>query len=91
MMLGYFDVALPVDASQRSGTGPTGDAREANRGPATRSAAEILKRLDKDGNGRLSRREVPERFQRLFDKLDRDEDGAVSREELSQGLAPRES
>ena len=54
--------------------------------------AEILKQLDRDGDGKVTRDEVPERLRRLFDRLDRDGDKVLSAEELQQGmeLLPRQ-
>lgn len=47
-----------------------------------RTAAQVLERFDADRDGRLSRGEVPRRWQRLFDRLDGDGDGAVDGREL---------
>jgi peroxiredoxin/mono/diheme cytochrome c family protein len=56
------------------------------------SPAEILKQFDRDGDGKVTRDEVPERLRRLFDRLDRDGDKVLSPEELQQGmeLLPRQ-
>jgi arylsulfatase A-like enzyme len=42
--------------------------------------------LDKDGDGRLSRDEVPPRLSKYFDKADADKDGFLSREEFLKAL-----
>jgi len=39
---------------------------------------------DKDGNGKISREEVPEWLSRSFGKIDLDGDGELSREELDK-------
>jgi Ca2+-binding EF-hand superfamily protein len=48
---------------------------------------QLLKRLDKDGDGKVTAGEVPEdfreRFQRLLQRADRDGDGALTRRELA--------
>jgi len=48
--------------------------------------AAMFRRLDRDGNGRLTRDELPERARSDFDRLDRDGDGAVSEEEHTAAL-----
>ena len=42
-------------------------------------------RLDKDGDGKLDRREVPRSLRRFFERLDTDKDGGLSLEE-AKGL-----
>jgi Ca2+-binding EF-hand superfamily protein len=57
------------------------------RGAPSASAddlADTLMAFDKDGDGKLVRTEVPERFQGLFDRADVNKDGALGREELTQ-------
>lgn len=44
--------------------------------------AQMLKRLDSDGNGAVSRDEFANRTNKKFDRLDKDEDGTLSGEEL---------
>jgi collagen type III alpha len=43
-----------------------------------------MKSLDKDGDGKLSREEAPERMKDFFDNMDTDKDGAVSSAELAE-------
>lgn len=54
-------------------------------GQRDRGAAmdEMFKQYDKDGDGKLSKEELPERIQARFDDLDKDKDGFVSKEELA--------
>lgn len=42
---------------------------------------EFFKRLDANGDGRLTREELPERARQNFERIDRDRDGFISREE----------
>jgi len=49
--------------------------------------AEFIKEYDRDGDGSLSKEELPARFRHNFAKLDANKDGKVSREELEKGLA----
>jgi collagen type III alpha len=44
---------------------------------------------DTDGDGKLSRDEIPERVERLFDRADKNEDGFVDRSELMTSLQNR--
>lgn len=45
-------------------------------------AAEIVRRHDRDGDGRISRAEAPERMARGFDRMDANRDGAITLAEL---------
>lgn len=42
---------------------------------------EFFKRLDANGDGKLTREELPERARQNFERIDRDRDGFISREE----------
>ena len=75
MMIGYLDVALPVEAVR---TDPDEAAR--NR------AAEILKRYDKNQNKQIERDEPPKQLQGVFDRLDQNKDHVLTEPELIQSL-----
>ena len=47
-------------------------------------AAEMFKRMDKDGNGLISQEEIPAppRADKMFDRMDADKDGAISQAEF---------
>ena len=68
--------------------GPRGRGEDRERGgPPAASAddlADTLMSFDKDGDGKLARSEVPDRFQGLFDRADGNKDGALTRDELKQ-------
>jgi len=78
MMIGYFDVALPLEADD--GT----DSKTDPDDPGTRRAREFIKRLDKNSDGELQRDEVSDRLRPLFDRLDRDQNKRVTVEELKR-------
>lgn len=75
MMIGYFDILLPRD-----------DARKAGSKPFRTMVLleDVLERLDKDGNGEVSREEAQSNAALIngFDKLDLNQDGALQRLEL---------
>jgi len=56
----------------------------ARPGAKRRSPEQIINRFDKDGDGKLSREELPERMQRRFDRLDANADGYIDKDELAQ-------
>lgn len=58
--------------------------------PGGPAGGEILKRImegDKNGDGKLSKEEVPERMRDQFEKIDANSDGFVSKEEILRRLA----
>lgn len=60
-------------------------AMAAARGAGARGgAAGMIGRLDKDGDGKLSREEFPEQFRARFDKLDANADGFVDADEMGK-------
>ncbi len=88
MMIGYYHYAVPIADGQAERDAASGVA--ANRGgrqgagaPAARLRR--FKALDSDGDGRLSRQEVPLLLLPLFNKLDANGDGVVTQEEVVNG------
>lgn len=47
----------------------------------------MFKRMDKDGNGSLSKAEVPSQMAARFDTMDADSDGEISKAEMSKAAA----
>ncbi len=101
MMIGYFDIAVPRTPNRAAGAVVNADGRRApveapsTDTPATPSrggaglgarAADVLRRLDRDGDGRVMRDEVPDRLRAIFDRMDRDGDKVLSAQELERGL-----
>jgi acetyl esterase/lipase len=60
-------------------------AQEPPRPAAGGSLDELFKRIDRNGDGKLTRDEIPQRF----DQLDKNKDGAFTREEAQAGMAQR--
>ena len=65
------------DAMQKAGLGGRG-------GEGKAKGAEAFKRMDKDGDGKLSRDEFPR--PQVFDKIDKDADGFLDQEELGEAM-----
>jgi len=70
MMIGYYDVAVPLDEKAEA-SDRVGDR-----------VRETMDRYDGNGDGELSAEEVPERLKTIHKRLDRDSDGAVTPQEL---------
>lgn len=64
-----------------------GGAPTANQPPGA-GRPRRLARMDKDGDGKITREEFPGPG-RLFDRLDADRDGTISREELRKAAPQR--
>lgn len=50
---------------------------------------DIIGQLDKDGDGKISKEEAPDRLKENFDKLDADSDGFLTKEELEAVVRDR--
>jgi len=71
MMIGYFDIAVPVELLR-----PDEDKAAKARAKAIRN------RYDKNENGRIERSEAPKKLLGVFDRLDRNNDETVTETEL---------
>lgn len=79
------DGKLTEDELRPAGGPPRQGQREGEAAPNYRTAlVEALMKYDKDGNGSLSKAEVPERLLGLFARTDANTDGIITREELTQ-------
>jgi HlyD family secretion protein len=75
--------AVISNAAGKSG-GPDG-ARTGGKGKQGGGRPALdMKSLDKDGDGKLSKEEVPERMKEFFNTMDTDQDGFVSATELAE-------
>lgn len=70
----------PGEPSRR----PDGNRPDGNRDPGA-----FFKQLDKDGDGKLSKDEAPERMRERFADMDKDSDGFVTQEEMRAAFAAR--
>lgn len=83
-------------AALARGAGPPGNATPGNPAgaPNPEMAARLAERMfgeaDRNGDGKLTRDEIPEErremFSRLIDRFDNDGDGALSKEQFQRGL-----
>ena len=97
MMIGYFDVAIPLSTFGISRTGRSSDASDSSSAkPDSRGTDSVklgnrqvqisqllasITKLDKDRNGKLEKAEVPKQHLTLFNALDGDRDGILTGEE----------
>ena len=70
----------PARFGGRGGPGERGEARP----PDSAELVKTLMAFDANGDGKLSKAEVPERMQGLFDRADADKDGVLTAEELNK-------
>lgn len=75
MMIGYFDILVPVEAFNAARKAAEKDGGESR-------IDRLIRRFDDNGDKKLSKDEVPERLKRFFDRLDRNKDGVLTRLEL---------
>ncbi|MCC7509092.1 MAG: EF-hand domain-containing protein [Planctomycetes bacterium] len=59
-------------------------AKPADDRPQRKSAEDMIKEADKDGDGKISKEEAPERLKQAFDKIDADGDGFLTKEEVDK-------
>ena len=84
MMLGYFDIAMPI---LDGATLPNLFGRDGADSRAV--AVALVETLDKDGDGRLAKEEVQRKHQVLFRFIDKDGDRFVSVDELEKWTRKR--
>ena len=76
--------------AQRSRSRGRGSEGEAGRGPGSPGFAEgLLKRLDKNSDGKLSKSESSERLLEGFSRFDGNKDGSLDLEELKRAFSRR--
>ena len=73
---------------RRGRAGRAGRGRGGGQGPGMMNMAERLGRMEQNGDGRLSKDELPAQLQRRFETLDTNGDGFLDQEEL-EAMASR--
>lgn len=69
---------------EKSGSDPKVGAKPKNdKGGKSKKRPDRFKEMDKNGDGKLTRDEVPSQFAQFFDQIDANKDGAVDRTELT--------
>jgi hypothetical protein len=83
MMIGFFDVAIPVDPANRAqGRGGKKLLTDAQKVRANRAADDLIARFDRDGDGIVQRSETPDGFAAFgFKRFDANKDKTITREE----------
>jgi hypothetical protein len=76
MMIGYFDVAVRRD---RVGKQPPSERQ-------LRMATKLVRRHDKNKDGKVERKELPAALVKIFDRLDLDDDGMLTVKELARSI-----
>jgi peroxiredoxin len=77
MMIGYFDLAIPRDPN---------NPEAASEMEKSARAQMIAKSLDKNGDGKITKDELPDRFKPLFDSLDTTKKGYLTIDEVAEFL-----
>ncbi|WP_075086362.1 redoxin domain-containing protein [Mariniblastus fucicola] len=78
MMIGYFDIAVPIDDEIRS-----------YNFPQLIEAQGLMYRFDKNRDGKVVKSELPGAIQKRFGQYDHDEDGAIVVREVARTIAER--
>ncbi len=71
-----------------SGKKPEG-AKKRRKPRKGNAGAKLFKKLDKDGDGAISRDEAPKKLKRRFDKLDTNSDGEIDQAEFKKAAQQR--
>ena len=81
MMIGFFDVAVPIDREKLLAEGKVPklepDSKVEDR------AKDLLTQFDSDGDGKLTKDELPDQFQAAFGLLDKNGDKAIDLDEAT--------
>jgi Ca2+-binding EF-hand superfamily protein len=83
------DEVRPAFPDRRGGEGRRGPEGEGRRGPEGEAGGNVVEEMvktlmafDANGDGKLSKSELPERMQGLFDRADENKDGFLTADEI---------
>ena len=79
-MIGFFDVAIPIDREKLLTAGTIPKLEPA--ATLEDRAQELSSEFDDDGDGKLAKAELPKQFLGLFFVLDRNRDGFLDKAEV---------
>ncbi len=82
MMIGYFDILVPKESDGAGDDANRETQRKALIGRIVRDG--LVKRLDANGDGKIERKEIPQRWKNQFDLLDLNRDDAITSDELKE-------
>ena len=80
---GKLDGTMETPIGEMKFTGTKSEQDEAENGGR---GAQMMARLDSNGDGKISQEEAPDRMQQFFDQIDTNADGSIDREELAAML-----
>ena len=86
-MIGFFDVAIPLDHEKLVAEGQV-PKLEPNTTIEDR-ARELIANFDRDGDGKLKKEELPKQFQLAFGMLDTNSDEAIDTAEATTFIKMR--
>ena len=75
MMIGFFDVAVPIDREKLLATGKPPELQPISS--VEDKAQELIAQFDRDGDGKLVKDELPKQFQQAFGLLDANKDESI--------------
>lgn len=81
MMIGYFDVAVPIGQAPPARR-PRNSIIAATPEGRRKQAEELIQRYDADKDGKIQKKEVPDRMLPIFEAIDKNRDGVVTLEEI---------
>ena len=76
---------------EKRGSKGKGDRGEGKQGRKVADPAKLIERLDKDGDGKISLEEAPEKMKKRLVRIDANEDGFVELSELKMAAEKKQS
>ena len=83
MMIGFVDVAIPIDKKKLA----RGEVPKLRSNATTKDRAnDLLTEFDKNSDGKLTQNEVPEKLKEFFPIIDQNHDGTVDAKEAADAV-----